>query len=215
MLVKNQDLQTELCALAEKIQSFGFNKSAVLNPKDLLNINEETRESILQQVELEIKILDSVKGVSITEPEFEYRQLDSFLEHFNFRFYDDVNQFITCGDVVEVYDLNFKQIYRNLTFLDFCSYDLLTLHTVPLFELYSRAESVNKHLMEAIQIGLSAKKTQAMRLEPHLLRETYLNNRKVFRLTPGIVSPVLDPIGSVIGLLITNKPQCFKLHSIQ
>jgi hypothetical protein len=51
------------------------------------------------------------------------------------------------GEVIEIHNSEFVQIYRNLHFFSLCSYTLDDLLCRPFWELYERDESIAQHLI--------------------------------------------------------------------
>lgn len=65
------------------------------------------------------------------------------------RFHENVFNKMTNQDIVEIYDINLVQIYRNIGFFNLCSYSLLDLLSYEFYALYERSLQVNSWLMEA------------------------------------------------------------------
>lgn len=53
------------------------------------------------------------------------------------------------GDVVEIYNVDLMQVFRNFAFFDVCSYTLLDLINNEFFELYDRSQLINHYIIEA------------------------------------------------------------------
>lgn len=53
------------------------------------------------------------------------------------------------GDVVEIYNVDLMQVFRNFAFFDVCSYTLLDLMNNEFFELYDRSQLINHYIIEA------------------------------------------------------------------
>jgi hypothetical protein len=129
------------------------------------------------------------------------------LEVYNLEPLDDVTRFFDEGDIIEIYDLEFKQLFRNLTFFKFCSYDSFTLYTKPFYELYSRPEHVNQQILKLFNYGVfNFKKTEKFAVEVHFLKETYQNNRKLFKIHPKWMSPLRDKTTlNIVAMVLTNR----------
>lgn len=103
---------------------------------------------------------------------------------------------IQSGQLIEIYNLEMVQVYRNFEFFKQCSYDLLTLVTFPWNSLYLRPSSVTKALYaRAQQILESTQETTHYHLPPHVLKENLPNSRKVFLVEMKTLTPLLDDQG--------------------
>lgn len=52
------------------------------------------------------------------------------------------------GDIVEIYDAQQVQVFRNLDFFDFCSYTLEELFTLEWWRLFKRDEDISKKILD-------------------------------------------------------------------
>ena len=57
---------------------------------------------------------------------------------------------VTDDDILEVYDGEGRQLYRNFRFFDFCSYTMEELYTREWWELYKRDEDILAKLYEIV-----------------------------------------------------------------
>lgn len=58
---------------------------------------------------------------------------------------------LTDEDIIEIYDLEGRQIYRNFCFYKHCSYSLEELYSVEWWYLFSRDSAITEFLMEEVQ----------------------------------------------------------------
>jgi hypothetical protein len=77
------------------------------------------------------------------------------------------------GHVIEIYGEEMIQLYRSLSFFNYCGYSLLDISINEWFVLWERPKQViqamNDHVREAFSQNIDAKKLQIPR---HVLRET-------------------------------------------
>lgn len=119
---------------------------------------------------------------------------------------DDILQKFEGGDIIEIYDCNFRQMYHNWIFHYYCSYDLLTLVSEPIFSLYSRPEDINKKIVEQARHILEAADGPVRWDVPtHFLKEAKLKTPRVFKIDFQWACPVRDPRGRAVALVSTNK----------
>lgn len=84
---------------------------------------------------------------------------------------------IRSGDVIEIYNTDLIQVFRNFEFFDVCSYTLLDLLTNEFYELYERGQLINQGLFSAISTLSSRpynmEAIDLTNLPQHLLQEKF------------------------------------------
>lgn len=92
-------------------------------------------------------------------------------------FSDEVYNLTFESDIIEIYDLNFVQIYRNLALFDICGYSITDLLTHQFYELYERSEKVNEQLIEAatkvMTRNFDLSPLSMAHVQKHLMRERF------------------------------------------
>jgi len=93
---------------------------------------------------------------------------------------DQVNQ----GDIMEVHDGSYSQLYRSYSFFKHCRYSLVDLSTYPWFELYERSSTVTKQLIEATEklLGSQSGRVSMHDYPEYTLRELMTEERATFAL---------------------------------
>lgn len=134
------------------------------------------------------------------------RILEYWLEKMQFRIDFPAEQYIDYGNIVEVYDLDFIQLYRNHEFYKFCTYDPLTLATTPFPQLFKRDESINQILFNLIERCLKGKKIIPMDDPIHQMYESFSRDSRVYQIDHKYIAPVfkkqsLEPI----AFFVTQK----------
>lgn len=105
---------------------------------------------------------------------------------------------IESGDIVEVYNLDFIQIYRNFEFMRHSSYSLLDVAGNEFYRLYERSTLVNDQIFSAARQVSADPKTpiDARAIVPtHPLRERFSPKRREFFLTFKHIVPVYAASG--------------------
>ena len=105
---------------------------------------------------------------------------------------------IASGDIVEVYNLDFIQIYRNFEFMKLSSYSLLDVAGNEFYRLYERSSLVNDQLFSAArQVAADPKAPLDARIlvPTHPLREKFSPKRREFFVTFKYILPVFVASG--------------------
>jgi hypothetical protein len=119
----------------------------------------------------------------------------------------DLMEHIEKNDVVEIYDKNYVQLYRNLRFFELCSYTLLELLTNEWFMLYRRPASITTAMIASVDDVMSGKwRTTKVNVEipEHFLEEIFSEECNVFKVTQKIQSPLFGKNNSpeaIVGVL--------------
>jgi len=107
------------------------------------------------------------------------------------------------SDVIEVYDRNLIQIYRNTRFLELCSYPLDCIFSSQFPELFVRDKSINDEVMTVTASILANQHKSVVRLSghPHIVTESKSDESKAFLVVNGIAAPIFDTNKCVVGIL--------------
>ena len=109
-------------------------------------------------------------------------------------FSDEVYSQVKSTDIIEIYNTDFNQIYRNLAFMNVCNYTLLDLLTHEPFELYERSLQINGYIANAAQTLLQRdydlSPCSLTHIPQHLLREKFSEDRLTSLVTLKMAYPV-------------------------
>lgn len=138
------------------------------------------------------------------------------LNQFNLKTVDDVEQFFDPGDIIEIYDRNLVQMYHNLTFYLYCSYDLLMLATTPLYQLYTRDAESNAAIFKKIDEVLKDpnRRTVKFSVPEHYLKETKIKTPARFKINFKYISPLVNEFGEAVAVVTTNYCTPTELHAV-
>jgi hypothetical protein len=104
-------------------------------------------------------------------------------------FYDTVSS----EDVVEVYDLSQRQIFRNLRFYELTRYSLADLLTFEWHELYYRPSFVNEGLFTVVnEIVSSGVEKLPLNVKSHLMKEIKADPVHVSQVDFKFISPTYE-----------------------
>jgi hypothetical protein len=115
---------------------------------------------------------------------------------------------IELDDVVDGYDLNNHQIFRNLRFMEICSYDL---HDVLSFDwpiLFERSQVVTNQIMECVTEVIETGRTVSMdHIPAHYMKEHRSTDRQLFRVKFRHMGPIFAGVGRPAGFLASSKAE--------
>lgn len=125
------------------------------------------------------------------------------------RLCDDVLNNVTADDVIEIYSADFTQLFRNLKFLEICSYPVVELYTHEWVELYRRPHVVTEKLIQLVYKVLAQETPHTIRcdLPNHFLEEVFSLNRHKFFIEQKYLSPLITPEGKIMGFIGTLSAQ--------
>ncbi len=135
------------------------------------------------------------------------RTLWKICKHLGYLPCSDLMDSIHDGDVIEIYASDWVQTYRNMEFLNLCSYDLASLFTQEFHELFHRPDEVNEYIFKLLNnvFDGAIDRTTEIGFEPHVLQEKHSEERLSFRIEPGIISPLKSESGQVVAFVNTLK----------
>lgn len=87
----------------------------------------------------------------------------------------DLFNHLTDEDVIEIYNSDNRQLFRNLRFFDHCSYTLEELCTLEWWTLFERDQKITMKLFEAAEKIFRGEITETIiptDIEPHIIKET-------------------------------------------
>ena len=113
-------------------------------------------------------------------------------------FYDTIEG----EDIIEVYDTSFIQVFRNVKFMEVCSYTVIDILMYEWPDLYDRSQKVTEGLLHSIEKTLDPEFSGVMPLDsiaPHLMREKFSYTRQNHFVTFRAICPVYKN-GEKIGI---------------
>jgi|GEM_PF-3861168 len=204
-------LKTELEYLHSKI---GGKNQRIPTQSDLEGITQPNAIKALQFMAPYRAIYEKleIEGLPINDHE----AFRCALNQFNLKTVDDVEQFFDSGDIIEIYDMNLVQMYHNLTFYLYCSYDILQLATTPLYQLYTRDAESNAAIVKKIDEVLKDpnRRTVKFTVPEHYLKETKIKTPARFKINFKYISPLLNEQGEAVAVVTTNHCTPTELHAL-
>jgi hypothetical protein len=127
------------------------------------------------------------------------------LKRLSIRTSDDLFTYLTDQDVIEIYDLDGRQLYRSFNFFSLCNYSLEQIYSVPWFELYERNSELTKANLDFVAEIIQHPElgTRATPVPVHEVREKRRPHRRITRIQPRFMSPMFDCKRNVAGFINT------------
>ncbi len=176
----------------------------------------ETQQTYLHQLESWLatlqehspfhdQLVSQSRGMSLLD--LEKAQLSSFLRRLGAKVDDSLFSEIHDGDVIEVYLFNADgtatQVYRNVAFLQMCSYDLLTLVSHSMQDLFRRPGEIEARMNELIADLFTSTVVKPVDLPAHEITEIRHPRHRKFRIRIRYAAPLFNETGTPIGFVST------------
>lgn len=122
---------------------------------------------------------------------------------FNICIGEDVPTSISKGDIVEIYDLEAIQVYRNLNFFRTTNYNLMDIAAHTWMELWDRSSMVQEKIVAGVGRALNAKDDKPIPFDVplHLLKERAFGMTQALAVHLKYISQVRTEAGDLFGFL--------------
>lgn len=123
----------------------------------------------------------------------------NILKRLKLRPSSDLFDLLSNQDVIEVYTDSFLQIYRNLRFLELCSYPLDHVFSYQWPELFERNQQLNLELYGLTAEVLAGRRKRSIPVgqESHLVKEVFSSENRTFWVEHNFISPLHSASGSI------------------
>jgi hypothetical protein len=137
----------------------------------------------------------------------EWRCLEVAQQRYDLRFPSKLSDYIDEGDIIEIYDVDAIQVYRNLNFFRTTNYNLLDIISNPWMELWDRSRIVQGQLesMVARVMDTDAEDVSPCGVPQHILKERAFDQSQALITQPRFVTKVMCGDGQPFGFLFTVK----------
>lgn len=184
-------LLNELATFTENINRFGVG----LCPYDIRSIRKlhtiplNRKYSLIEQYQLLnswfLRMNEDLDPEEISPELADQYLADLTLKHHKMRILEDFWRTLQKDEILEVYDKNMIQIYRNFNFYKYCSYSLLEISVTEWFELWERSEFIMKRIFSEVKpVFEKVIPVKKYDVPLHLLRE---------KLNPSRLTDLYDP----------------------
>jgi PAS domain-containing protein len=119
----------------------------------------------------------------------------------------DLFNAIDDHDVIEVYDSSLIQIFRNLRFLELCTYSMEEVLAHEWTQLFRRPASVDAEILRVSREILESRHLSTFKapFPAYALEETFSDERARFWIEHGVISPLFDSEHRVVAFVSTLK----------
>lgn len=211
-------LSSEESQLLKYYVSYTVEKLRITFARYGININpvNETSWNLFNSLDLKARTGAAERIVKFGElvSEFVEHEIDLtknesivryFLKKHRLTLSDEFYKVLSENDVIEIYNAQNEQLFRNFRFLELTDYDLVELECVPWYELFGRHESVTEKLINLGQAAFST--TEPLipaNIEAHPTQELKSRRKKLLNVRHKYVSPLYDDCNCV-GLIVNEE----------
>jgi hypothetical protein len=193
----------ELIAAMETLAGHGF-KAGTQSFQIFADLPEPRRQSILAKLRQDIAFYEGASQAGVRKCK-SVDLLRHFLSKANWSVSEDVLSRLSDQDVIEVYSPTFTQLFRNMRFLEICSYPILDIYMYEWPELYARPQAITEALIQEFFRMLSAPPGVDLfeaQVPDHFLEEVFSEERRIFEIQQKLNSPVRSrETGEVVAVL--------------
>ncbi len=127
--------------------------------------------------------------------------LKAILKDLGLHINEDTASLLTNAEVIEVYRNDLTQLFRNLRFLEICSYPLMDLYVHEISELYRRPHVLtDATIREFTQVLTSTdRKPLFCDVPDHFLEEIFSPGKHKFYIRHKLIAPVMNEKGEVVA----------------
>lgn len=198
------------CALA-KTEGRTFLPFDGSEPRHFLALPPSMRQKVLEHWLIYVAAAEDVVAASGAVGD-DRVFLWSICKRMHLRPVSDVFSYIENGDVIEIYDLDHLQIFRNFAFFSLASYTIDDLLCRPIEQLVSRPATLQGRVFE-VALGIlsgNLRGTQHLDFGVHAIDEIDSPKRNHSMVEHKLFSPLFGENGAVAALMSTTR-----VHSIQ
>ncbi len=195
--------------LNKALKQYGFTPRQFLDPTltQLKHIDSAKLQLALQNLQVFKKILAHAEM-----GQMELWETSNLLEltfsELKLTYSDDFVTTIEHDDIVDGYDLNNCQIFRNFRFMEICSYDLHDIVTYDWPTLFERSQMITSKIMEKVEEVVRTGRTVSLEDVPaHYMKERHSQDGSVFRVKFRHMGPIFAKAGVPAGFLASSKAE--------
>lgn len=196
--------------LSEQLKKLSINSPAFdeTNPFIFMELNEDQINEIFNSIEHTINNLALSVEKTKNQDNLNLNQLWSFLAENKLKYPIDLFDYITKGDILEVYDNENKQVFRSFDFFRHCTYSLDELFSTPWNELYYRDEIHIVEYMRLLSTLLEQKSKDVLLVKTvpaHWVSQLKTSRKTSHFLQSKIICLVYDAQDNIRGYIHTQK----------
>lgn len=196
--------------LSEQLKKLNINSPAFdeTAPFLFMELNEDQITEIFNSIQQTINNLVLSVEKTRNQDNLNVNQLWSFLAENKLKYPIDLFDYVTKGDILEVYDNENKQVFRSFDFFRHSTYSLDELFSTPWNELYYRDEIYIHEYMHLLSVLIENKSKDVLLVKtvpPHWVSQLKTNRKASHYLQTKIICLVYDAQDNIKGYIHTQK----------
>lgn len=211
-LDKNADLKSRFKSLCEELFKFGEREGVSITPyisENLIHFSSldfETKKIVTESLSIYVNICQQtiLSGHSLSSS----RQFTwSALKMYKLKPKSDLFNQLTEDQVIEFYNSDNIQIFRNFVFFKLCSYSIEDLYCRPWFELFYRDPGVTQTILSEFSKVFSRKVTDTFKTEipDHDLKEINSAYKNTVNMSVDFCSPLYSEGNNQDHLIVVES----------
>lgn len=197
------ELSEQLKKLNITIHPFNDNE-----PYLFMNLHEDQINDLFISLQQTIENLELSVEKTKNQDNLNLNQLWSFLAENKLKYPIDLFDYITKGDIIEVYDNENKQVFRSYDFFRHCTYSLDELFSTPWPELYYRDPIHIAEYMRLLSTLIEKNSKEILTVTtvpPHWVSQLKTHRKTSHYLQTKIICLVYDAQDKIKGYIHTQK----------
>ncbi|MEK6774203.1 MAG: hypothetical protein AABY64_09695 [Bdellovibrionota bacterium] len=207
-----EDFKTTLDKISSILNSLGVSATSYHTSylKDYSKLSSHQKKSALRDSQ---KYLECLTASELVEPATDDdrdtpdlgQSLWFALRHFGLRPTSDLFELLSMNDAVEIYNAEGIQVWRNLKFMEVCSYTLEEIFCYTWQDRYTRSEAATVQIMDVISKFSTISPKSIKCGIKNLLHEKFSVKKLTIDVTHEMLSPVFNSLNAVGGFVVTSK----------
>lgn len=119
---------------------------------------------------------------------------------------------LTEDELVEAYNMEQIQIFRNMRYMEVCGYSLVEVLTYDWPTLYERSQVITNQLFKGIEAALKTAATVRLDIAPHYMKERMSHTRQMSQVDFQRMTPLFSGPGKLAGFLVSSRARVVDAH---
>ncbi len=206
-----------------EIEKFNILKSELVKLMQFNGVTCKSKDIDLSSLDSTVlktankNLMDQIRGLqcAMSEQYISNRNLiTNILKNMYLRAPDPFVNSIEEDDLIEVYNLENIQVFRNLKFYETTTYSLEDLLLYDWPELYSRPKKMTQQLLDLVASVISQPDTEFTKemsdIPAHYLKEIKATPMQISEVRFRYISPITDLAGNKAGFIVSCKARSMK-----
>jgi hypothetical protein len=180
------------------------------NLTQFISLPADRKQSIVEHFNSYLDMVRAIRvepGSTVLTTAQERLLVRKSAERFGLKLTDAAENTVEAGYLIEIYNAQNVQLYRNFEFFRHSGYSLLDVVTTEWYHLYQRPQKVTEALIEAAREVFTHGKAIVPNVPEHILRETRSDAQRAFLINVKSISPLFAQSGKVEAILTKIQAQ--------